>query len=61
MKMKLKELYELVYYTGESGRFVEFVGYDDFTHFTDGPAYIEDTGYKEWWVNGRYVYKGKLG
>jgi len=56
--MKLKELggieYEsdVVYFCMPNAPGAFICGY---WHFTDGPAVIYDDGYREWWVNDKFI------
>ena len=54
--MKLKELGAIVANLNSKGLCrIRFLDTKAREHRTDGPAYIANTGYKEWRVEGRYI------
>jgi len=49
--MKLKEIAQINF----SLKHIVFLNHLGWRHRLDGPAYMNNRKYKEWWVNGNFI------
>jgi len=52
--MKLKEIAKIIYFRDRDSS-IGFYDSGNNCHFTDGPSSIFKDGYKEWWINGKFI------